>query len=306
MKLSVWITPAQNFRNSFCMRKMHFCFLLFCPFIVFAQRMELPMSGSFDYHSGYSFEYSRTYKQSKWVAYQLIGNDALQTTLPEVQYYNDPKLPAGALDISDFSQRVYPPGQMKPSGDARADKVEMHDAFYFANLCPMQPTFDQENWRILENMVRGWAMIFDTIYVVSGPAFKSKPDTIGPHKIPVPDYFYKVLLVNNGIDMQAIGFVLPNIDVRYDFRSKAVSVDSVERLTGIDFFYQLPDYMEVSLEAEVLPSFWTGGSNSHYIKRMVRPKEKQCVGTTIIDKRCLSMTSCLNVCCATHGCEGEK
>ncbi len=272
----------------------------------FSQRLELPMSSSFDYHSGYSFEYSREYKQSKWVAYKLIGSDILQKTLPEVQFYNDLKLPSGSLNAEDFHQRVYPPGQLKPSGDARADINEMHDAYYYANICPMQPTFDQENWRILENMVRGWSLIFDTMYVVSGPAFKKKQDSIGVHKIPVPDYFYKVLLVHNGIDMQMIGFVLPNIDVRYDYVKNPVSVDSIERLTGIDFFYQLPDYLEQELETQVNPSFWMGGSNSYYIKNQMRRKEIQCIGTTVVDKRCLSMTSCLNGCCSLHGCEGGK
>lgn len=273
---------------------------------VFSQRLELPKSSTFDYHSGYSFEYSREYKQSKWVAYQLIGEQVQHKVLSEIQFYDDPKLPEGSLNSDDFYQRVYPPGHLKPSGDARNDKLEMHDSYYYANVCPMQPTFDQETWRILENMVRGWSLIFDTIYVVSGPAFKKKPDTIGIHKIPVPDYFYKVLLVQNGIDMQMIGFVLPNIDVRYDYIKNPVSVDSVERLTGIDFFYQLPDYLEQDLETQVNPSFWTDGSNSYYIKSKMKRKEIQCIGTTVMDKRCLSLTQCLNGCCSQHGCEGDK
>ncbi|MFM7021375.1 MAG: DNA/RNA non-specific endonuclease [Flavobacteriales bacterium] len=278
---------------------------------VFSQKWEIPMSTSFDMHNGYCFEYSYEYKQSKWVAYKLVGATALEKTLPEVQYFNDPKLPAGALNNEDFYQRVFSPGHLKPSGDSRATVSEMHDAYYFANICPMQPTFDQETWRILEDMVRGWSLIFDTIYVASGPAFKAKPDkkrldTIGVHKIPVPDYFYKVLLVHNGIDMQMIGFVLPNIDVRYDYMKKPVSVDSVEKLTGIDFFYQLPDYLEQNLEQQVNPSFWLGGSNSYYIKDQMRRKEIQCIGSTVMDKRCLSMTKCINGCCAVHGCEGEK
>lgn len=289
------------------MRKIHLLiFFIVASSALFSQKLELPFSSSFDYHNGYSFEYSREYKQSKWVAYQLIGANTQEKTQPEVQFYNDPKLPSGALNSEDFHQRVYPPGHLKPSGDARADKNEMHDAYYYANVCPMQPTFDQEIWRILENTVRGWSLIFDTIYVATGPAFKKKSDSVGIHKVAVPDYFYKVLLVQNGIDMQMIGFVLPNIDVRYDYLKNPVSVDSVERLTGIDFFYQLPDYLEQDLETQVNPDFWMGGSNSYYLKSKMRPREIQCVGTTVIDKRCLSLTKCLNGCCSQHGCEGDK
>jgi endonuclease G len=292
------------------MRKIHLfiCFLILGS-VAFSQRLELPLSSSFDSHSGYFYEYSPEYKQSKWVAYQLIGTNILQNTLPEVQFYADPKLPDGALNGGDFYQRVYQPGQLKPSGDARVDKVEMHDAYYYANICPMQPTFDQEVWRILENLVRSWSLVFDTIYVVSGPAFKNvkkvMADSVGPHKIPVPDYFYKVLLVNNGIDMEAIGFVLPNIDVRYEYMKNPVSIDSVEKLTGIDFFYQLPDYLEQDVEQRINSSFWTGGSNSYYIKSKMKRKEVQCIANTVMDKRCTALTKCINGCCALHGCEGE-
>jgi endonuclease G len=170
----------------------------------------------------------------------------------------------------------------------------------------MKPTFNDVTWNIVENMVRGWAVIYDSIYVVTGPVFKNKDniDTIGPHKIPVPDYFFKVVLVYNGIDMEAIGFILPNVDVQYETDKSAVSVDSVEKFTGLDFFYLLPDYLEQHLEAKLTPAFWQGNNNSFLLKQSMRRREVQCVATGSMDNRCTRMTLCLNATCNTHGCEG--
>ena len=39
-------------------------------------------------------------------------------------------------------------------------------------------------------------------------------------------------------------------------RDYAVSVDKVEQLTGLDFFYQLDDKTENQIEKECKPSAW--------------------------------------------------
>ena len=46
-----------------------------------------------------------------------------------------------------------------------------------------------------------------------------------------------------------VAFVLPNEKSDKPFTDHVVSVDSVEHLTGIDFFGQLPDTLENRLEA---------------------------------------------------------
>ena len=45
-----------------------------------------------------------------------------------------------------------------------------------------------------------------------------------------------------------IAFVLPNTQEKRQLRDYAVTVDSVERLTNIDFFPQLSDTLEIALK----------------------------------------------------------
>ena len=49
-----------------------------------------------------------------------------------------------------------------------------------------------------------------------------------------------------------IAYVLPNEESKRSLNSFAVPVDKVEKMTGIDFFSQLPDDLERVLEADTL------------------------------------------------------
>ncbi len=273
-----------------------------------AQNYALPYSTNFTSHSGYFYEYSNEYKQSKWVAYKLIGSNVKKSIFPDIKFYDDLKLPSTAISNEAFVQRAFSPGHLKPSGDSRACAEDMHDAYLFANVCPMKPTFDQFTWNIVENMVRSWAVIYDSIYVVSGPVFKNPEniDTIGLNKIPVPDYFFKVVLVYNGIDMDAVGYIMPNVDTKDFTKVGPVSIDSVEKFTGYDFFYLLPDYLEQHLESKVNPLFWQGQNNSYRLKESMRRKEVPCIFVDALDNRCGRITTCLNALCTQHGCEDKK
>jgi endonuclease G len=55
---------------------------------------------------------------------------------------------------------------------------------------------------------------------------------------------------------KVIGFVLPNEASAATLQNFAVTVDSVERLTGINFFHKLPDDVEEKLESTVNVTEW--------------------------------------------------
>jgi len=96
--------------------------------------------------------------------------------------------------------------------------------------------------------VRNWAVEFDSLYVVTGPIFDSIIPTIGPHRVAVPKAYYKVLLQRRKGSWQGIGFILPNSNTKVEFKEYAVSIDKVEEITGLDFFWGLEDKVEVSIE----------------------------------------------------------
>ena len=73
---------------------------------------------------------------------------------------------------------------------------------------------------------------------------KKQPKRIGEHQVAVPDRFFKVVLIYNRKSPIAMGFLFDNKAHHQALDKYMVSVDSVEKVTGMDFFSKLPDNVE--------------------------------------------------------------
>ena len=133
----------------------------------------------------------------------------------------------------------------------------MSDTFYLSNMCPQDPSFNRGIWADLEAVVRTMAYDNSSVYVVTGPVLTDGPyETIGKSKVAVPKRFYKVILDYTDPEIKAIGFVLPNEASDKALQHFAMSVDSVEEITSIDFFPSLPDEQEEIIEGSVNTALW--------------------------------------------------
>lgn len=120
----------------------------------------------------------------------------------------------------------------------------------------------------MEAQVRKWnrSSFRDTLYVCKGGTIDSEANirqrtTSG---LIVPKYFFMAILcknsetVNNGY--KAIAFWVEHTDENHsddDLRDYAISIDELERKTGIDFFCNLPDGTENHIEATMNTVSWT-------------------------------------------------
>ena len=67
----------------------------------------------------------------------------------------------------------------------------------------------------------------------------------------------KVVLVPYSDHPKGIGFIFKNSDTSKPIREFAVSIDSVESVTGLDFFAPLPDEVESRVEASFSLDDWS-------------------------------------------------
>jgi len=147
-------------------------------------------------------------------------------------------------------------GHMCPAGDNKWDKAAMNQSFLLTNMCPQDEKLNGGGWKKLEEKCRKWANQYGSIYIVAGPIFnESITRTLGEGKIAVPNAFFKVVLCLEGTP-KAIGFLYKNDSSSQSIRDCACSVDNIEELTGLDFFYSLPDNIENIVESDSNPSKW--------------------------------------------------
>ena len=189
---------------------------------------------------------------------------------------------------------------MAPAGDMGWSVTSMAESFYYSNMSPQEPGFNRGIWKKLEELVRTWAIDYQSIYVVTGPILTKGLKTIGEHHVAVPKYYYKVILDYHSSGAKGIGFILPNSSSSKCLRSYAVTIDSVEHFTGIDFFPQLPDDQEKVIESTITLSSWIWNSTNSSIQREKRSMSVQCKGITKAGNRCKNITHNVTGYCNHH------
>lgn len=213
-------------------------------------------------HEGYRLSYNADYKVPNWVFYELTRNELNGGVRRSDKFCPDPDISsAQSASLDDYRRSGYDRGHIAPAADFSWGSTAMDESFYLSNMCPQKHAFNAGVWKVLEDNVRGWAQRDSAICIAAGPvltpAGMSGPiETIGKGEVLVPQYFYKVVLSPFGERPKAIGFVMPNAKSARPVSSFAVSVDSVERLTMIDFFSVLPDEVETAIEAEFSLEDW--------------------------------------------------
>lgn len=207
-------------------------------------------------HTAYTLNYIEKYEQASWVAYQLTGNNVGGGFERTNKFIEDPLVSTGSASNKDYSKSGYDRGHLAPAADMSWSEESMKESFFFSNMSPQKPEFNRGIWKKLEEQVREWAKDNEKLYIATGPILKGDMETIGPSHVAVPKYYYKAILDYTDPEIKAIGFILPNEGSTEPLKTFAVSVDSLEKATGIDFFYQLPDDVEKKLESKFDASLW--------------------------------------------------
>jgi endonuclease G len=224
------------------------------------KHLEIPAHKSNDAiieHFAYTLSYNEKYEQANWVAYELTVAETNSIIKRGNNFITDPLVSTQSANNNDYSESGFDRGHLAPAGDMGWSIKAMEESFYYSNMSPQVPSFNRGIWKRTEELVRDWAKQYLSIYVVTGPIFGDSLTTIGTNKVAVPKYYYKVILDYNHNHTKGIGFIMPNSGSKNDIESYAVTIDSVEKVTGIDFFHNLPEDDERLIEGHIKIDAWS-------------------------------------------------
>ncbi len=210
-------------------------------------------------HRYFALSYNEDQEVAEWVCYELERKRLRKKRVRRTDDYRpDPKVPTGSATPDDYRRSGWDRGHLVPAADMAFNRTAMSETFLMSNIAPQAHNFNGGIWRELEAQVRDWARRFRHLYIVTGPVTTLPPITrIGANEVAVPQAFYKVVLDLSEPELKAIAFVIPNEPSDQPLAQYAVTVDSVERLTGIDFFPELmEEALEDSLEAVIELEQW--------------------------------------------------
>jgi endonuclease G len=144
----------------------------------------------------------------------------------------DPDLAKGRrAELNDYSGSGLDRGHMAAAANMVFSQRAMDESFYLSNIIPQNPGLNRGQWARLEEEVRNWVGIRETLYVITGPVFRTNR-VIGDSSVRIPDALFKVIF--DPLRRQGIAFLIPNelID-QFDATSYRVSVDEIEYQTGL-------------------------------------------------------------------------
>ena len=199
---------------------------------------------------------------ASWVAYPLCAGNIGSSGGRTDSFSLDPLLPRdkqpyipSAFKAGNTSSS-YDRGHQIPSADRLNWRVNL-ETFFGTNITPQDNSLNGNAWGNLENKVRVWAKssATDTLYVVTGCVgadveAKYVLDYDNKH-IAVPGGYYKALLrLSKEKTYSALGIYFDNApnDATY-FKNLVMSIDELEKKVGVDFFVNLPDDIEKTVEA---------------------------------------------------------
>lgn len=224
--------------------------------------LDLGVPGACDqivHREGYALGYSERYEQALWVSYRLTKDEVMSRKASRQEaFYPDPEIRTGSATLEDYRGSGYDRGHLAPAGDMHSSEKLMLESFSMANMSPQVADFNRGIWSKLEQAVRRFAYSEGSVFVVTGPVFDAaaRPKTIGANKVRVPEAFYKVVY-DETPPSKMIAFIIPNRGSDRDILEYVVSVDEVEKATGLDFFSRLPEEVQAALESKSDASLWS-------------------------------------------------
>ncbi|HEX6047069.1 MAG TPA: DNA/RNA non-specific endonuclease [Pyrinomonadaceae bacterium] len=217
----------------------------------------------------FSLSYNRDKGTPNWVSWHL--ENTWTGNLPRNDTFRaDPAVSADwyRVQSTDYFASGFDRGHMTPNAD-RDNPASIplnQETFLMSNMVPQAPDNNQGPWADLESFLRT-LLPANEVYIVAGPAGaggsgdNGPANTIANGHVTVPAFTWKVAMVlPNGDDdlsrvsgaTRTIAVIMPNSNsINSDWHTYLTTVDAVEALTGYDFFANVPDAVENSIEAGI-------------------------------------------------------
>lgn len=206
-------------------------------------------------YTGFTLSYNKDNRTPNYVAWELLGTEVSTEWPRNDNFWQDSEI-EGCTKHSDYTGSGFDRGHMCPAADQKWSEQAMIDCFVMANMCPQLHDLNAGAWEKLEEKERTWAKRDSAVMIIAGPIYSEGETYIEKSKVRVPDAFFKVLLAPYLDAPRGIAFVYPNMKCPGNMQDYATCIDEVEKITGFDFFKELPDDIEEKVEATYSFTDW--------------------------------------------------
>jgi endonuclease G len=216
----------------------------------------------------YCTSYNRDMGTPNWTGWELDASWS-GSAVRQNNYSPDPLLPTQWYHVTtnDYSNTGFSRGHVCPSEDRTRTQPDNDSLFYMTNMMPQTQTLNGGPWEVLETYCRTLSAAGNKLYIYAGTYGEGGTGVYGymtqfPNgKVTVPAKAWKVIMVlpagTNDLSRvttstRCIAVIMNNDEGPFNsWQSYRVSVDSVQALTGLDFFSNVPVDVQAVIEAVV-------------------------------------------------------
>lgn len=202
----------------------------------------------------------------RWTTDDLIASEEVNLDRPPFSVDGELPLYAQTGRDLDFPQTKLERGHMARDADLEAWGADaVAEGMRMSNICPQRQGKNHAVWGKLEDQHRFIVANpsesgIDAVYIVSGPFFEDDDVVrVGDDGVAVPDGTYKVVAWegdDGSLSMRA--YMIEQEETNTDLSEHLKSVNDVEQATGLDFFPEMEDQLEETLESHVHSTLWGG------------------------------------------------
>lgn len=216
----------------------------------------------------YTLSYNNKKRIPNWVSWHL-SKEYIGEAERNDDFRGDAEIPFGWVKVVPdyYAKSGFDKGHMCPSADRTRNTTDNSATFLMTNMVPQAPKNNRVTWNQLEAYSRKLVSVGNELYIVSGIFGKGGYGANGyaeyiGNGVEVPASLWKVIAIipngDNDIERingstRVVAVLIPN---NQDCSSKPwhsyrVSVDSIESITGYDFFSNISDSIQVIIEPVV-------------------------------------------------------
>ena len=197
---------------------------------------------------GFALSYDEREGVRSWVGYRLLAGTQ-RVVEQRFPFTPDPALPGGRAVLDAFRGSGFDRGHLVPSFEMAWHYSTAREVQFHSNVSPQHASLNRGSWLALDQAIRGWVDKRGALFVVAGPVFDSDSGARLNETIRVPDAYFKV--VYDPAEEGVLAFLVPNDEDARSYADLAeflVTVDDIERSTGLDLLSALPENLQTTLE----------------------------------------------------------
>jgi len=223
-------------------------------------------------HSALVIGFSEKHKMAVWTFHQLLPDVIDGGITRSNDFRPDPKLPNKTAVEADYFIKTeqkdggfaydgfgFDRGHLAPSADFRWSEQGLSESYFYSNMTPQRPGFNRNSWAEVENTLRS---IVESnpqrYYILTGPVLHDSLETIerGVNQLKIPDLHYKIIVDLESVQPKGMAFLMPNKKCEKPIYEYIVSIDSVEAITGLNFFPNFDEQTEKLVESNSDYNAW--------------------------------------------------